>query len=432
MPYISHDIAVGMIEEEIDQAALMESTLIMNERLASLSSALSAYQSHHYTHFKDSLTYIKDHAYHALVSGLTIGGASLVIMSLISYFVGSRILSQIVQMGKAMENVTQGDMSQFVPVTSNDELGWMAKLFNSMSGKLKETYFFLQQEQDKLSTIILSAKEGIIVTDQQGKVVLVNPSAEFILEKSKDTIVAGGFYNILDDPKYLKAFLDNSSEDIPDTIVYRNKILNILAATMHDNDGRVMGSSALIRDVTQEKKLEEQLRNMSYTDKLTGLYNRRRMEELMAMEYERGSRTQHKMAVLFFDVDHFKKFNDTYGHDVGDDVLALIGKLCKSHFRKVDYCCRYGGEEFCMILPNTNESSAIKVADRFRESLQKMPVNDLEGVFVTTSIGIALHPQSGIDSWEILLKRADAALYAAKRGGRNMVVLWDPEKHMEM
>ncbi|MBF0421296.1 MAG: GGDEF domain-containing protein, partial [Magnetococcales bacterium] len=285
-------------------------------------------------------------------------------------------------------------------------------------------------EQNKLTTVIRSAQEAIIVTNAIGEIVLINPSAERILEKTSDQLLKGGFLSVVDDPDYVRRFIEMGGMGLPDTLVYKNRVLNFFAATICNNQNQPIGSAAFIRDITQEKRLEEKLRILSYSDKLTGLYNRRRMEELLEKEYERARRYSLPLSILFFDVDHFKKFNDTYGHDMGDKVLEMVGKVAKNHCRTVDYACRYGGEEFCIILTETEERGAFHAADRFRQQLASTTIQD--GIHVTCSVGIATYPgvvsdpEVVCDGWETFLKLADNALYEAKAQGRNRVVQWRP------
>ena len=250
---------------------------------------------------------------------------------------------------------------------------------------------------------------------------MVNPSAERLLDKTSSQITEDGFFQLVDDPEYIQQFLEGKGADMPETLVYKNRVLSFYAATIANNQGNKVGSAALIRDVTSEKKLEEQLREMSYTDKLTGLHNRRWMEQAMAKEFSRAERYNTSLSILFFDVDHFKRFNDTYGHDLGDRVLSSLGELATSCFRNLDFPCRYGGEEFCVILTNTSSEGAAKAAETFRKQVANMLVDSLH---VTISIGVACYPEADVKSPEELLKLADNALYEGKRAGRNRVVLW--------
>ncbi|MBF0585238.1 MAG: GGDEF domain-containing protein, partial [Magnetococcales bacterium] len=191
--------------------------------------------------------------------------------------------------------------------------------------------------------------------------------------------------------------------------------------TTYASDGTRIGSAALVRDITQEKKLEEKLRKLSTTDGLTGLYNRRWFDTALSDEMQRAARYHQMVGLLLFDVDHFKRFNDTHGHDQGDRVLQALGRVMQGHFREVDHPCRYGGEEFCAILPNTGHPGAQLAAERLRQKVESMEV---DGLKVTISIGVAIFPMVGKNP-DDFLKQADLALYKAKKGGRNQVCFAD-------
>jgi diguanylate cyclase (GGDEF)-like protein len=170
--------------------------------------------------------------------------------------------------------------------------------------------------------------------------------------------------------------------------------------------------------------LREKLRNQSIRDPLTGLFNRRYTEETLAREIHRASRSAETLAVLMMDVDHFKKFNDRFGHEAGDQVLCEISKVLTSHTRASDVVSRMGGEELLVVLPGARGDDAERKAQQLRTEIAKLRVvhagRDLGEV--TISIGVAIHPQHGATTME-LLRVADAALYTAKREGRDRVVV---------
>jgi diguanylate cyclase (GGDEF)-like protein len=170
------------------------------------------------------------------------------------------------------------------------------------------------------------------------------------------------------------------------------------------------------------------LSEVSSRDTLTGLYNRWYVIEKIDCEINRALRHGSPMSVLMLDLDHFKRVNDTWGHSAGDQVLQTVGKLLRDSCRVYDIPGRYGGEEFCIVLPETRLGNTTIVAERIRTRLEAMPmaVGDAN-VTVTASIGIA-----GMDSADeailspaALIDRADRALYSAKHRGRNRIELWD-------
>ncbi len=171
-------------------------------------------------------------------------------------------------------------------------------------------------------------------------------------------------------------------------------------------------------------KLREQLRDQSIRDVLTGLFNRRYMLETCRREFQRAARGKQSVSVLSIDVDHFKTFNDNHGHDAGDCVLRCVGEALHSTFREEDVPCRFGGEEFVVLLPGAVPAVAAKRAEDLRAKIEALAVRYAEGTLprVTISIGVASFPESGASPMEVL-KVADEALYVAKREGRNCVRL---------
>jgi len=171
-------------------------------------------------------------------------------------------------------------------------------------------------------------------------------------------------------------------------------------------------------------QLRETLRNQSIRDALTGLYNRRYMEESLARELHRAKRKKSALAILMIDVDHFKRFNDTMGHETGDQLLKKFGEYVRSNIRADDIACRYGGEEFTLILPDAGLDGVLVRAEALREGSSQLAVDSgiRSAMHITISIGIAIFPDNGL-SGEELLRTADAALYQAKSAGRNQVVV---------
>lgn len=179
----------------------------------------------------------------------------------------------------------------------------------------------------------------------------------------------------------------------------------------------------VLRPIIRTLLREQQLFEMSRHDGLTGLYNHGYMLELLDDEISRAMRYERPLSVLMFDLDHFKQVNDTYGHLVGDDVLRNIGQALKRSARQQDISARYGGEEFTIILPETDAAAAAAVAERLRADTASTKVTTEAGeISVTISIGIVSYdPSAGETTKHAILKSADQALYASKKGGRNRV-----------
>jgi two-component system, cell cycle response regulator len=171
-------------------------------------------------------------------------------------------------------------------------------------------------------------------------------------------------------------------------------------------------------------RMVQKLETMATTDGLTGLFNKRAMLESAAQKIAASARFDRKLAVLMADIDHFKKVNDTYGHDVGDVVIRGLADILKRQKRTTDIVARFGGEEFVVLCEQTDEKGAMLLAERIREELGKTTFRTPKGALsVTCSIGVAIFPEAGRD-WEAMFKAADEALYVSKRSGRDRCTAW--------
>jgi diguanylate cyclase len=191
---------------------------------------------------------------------------------------------------------------------------------------------------------------------------------------------------------------------------------------LRDENNNIQGLFIYIQDVTEVAVYEHKLVEMNWKDGLTGIYNRRYMEIKLGEEFNRCKRYGSKLSIIMLDIDFFKKVNDKYGHQCGDFILKSVSSRILSIIRNVDYLFRYGGEEFCCMLPETKFDGAMLVAERFREAIMEMENNyDNSIVKITISLGVA-GLNDGISSPEMFIKKADEALYRAKREGRNIAM----------
>jgi diguanylate cyclase (GGDEF)-like protein len=178
-------------------------------------------------------------------------------------------------------------------------------------------------------------------------------------------------------------------------------------------------------------RMLRRLEELATMDGLTGLLNKRAMLELAAQKLTAAKRFERKLSVLIADIDHFKKVNDTYGHDVGDVVIKGLGEILRRAKRNTDSVARFGGEEFVVICEETDARGAMLLAERIREELGRttfhVPTGRAAPVMVTCSVGIATFPAAGT-TWDELFKAADDALYVSKRSGRNRSTAWSASR----
>ena len=187
-----------------------------------------------------------------------------------------------------------------------------------------------------------------------------------------------------------------------------------------DCDGREL--SLKIRNLLQSKQRYDSIVKLSVIDSLTHVYNRRYFQHRLRDEFERGRRYDREFCCMIIDVDHFKEVNDTKGHLVGDKVLKTIAAVLRNNIRAADILCRYGGDEFGLLLPETNFQGAYVTAERVRSTVEKTNLNTEEDpVMISLSIGISSLVEGGALGMDELVTQADVALYQAKKSGRNQI-----------
>lgn len=170
------------------------------------------------------------------------------------------------------------------------------------------------------------------------------------------------------------------------------------------------------------KRSNELLKELSNTDPLTHLYNRRYLTKVLSSELIRAKRYNESLSFIILDIDHFKKVNDAYGHQNGDTVLSAVAEVVQAGRRCYDIAARYGGEEFVLVLPGTTLAGGITVAQRLREDVRAISFKPpLEQLSITISLGVATFPSAQIEDEDSLIRQADEALYRAKQNGRNRV-----------
>lgn len=199
--------------------------------------------------------------------------------------------------------------------------------------------------------------------------------------------------------------------------------VEINSTPIHDKSGQIVGYIGVTRDATQRHKTHERLREQTIRDPLTGLFNRRFLDESMERELSRAKRDNLPLALAMIDIDRFKNLNDTYGHQAGDEVLKRLGKLIQNGARSADLPCRYGGEEFLLVLPNMTLERAAERAQQWRTAFADEKIRfGGTTLSATFSVGVAAYPEHG-NSSDVLIRAADQALYTAKGSGRNRVVV---------
>ncbi|MEI7645688.1 MAG: diguanylate cyclase [Chloroflexales bacterium] len=196
----------------------------------------------------------------------------------------------------------------------------------------------------------------------------------------------------------------------------------------HAEDALRIINEQLNLRVAEVEQLQTELREQALHDPLTELYNRRYLSEALLREIVRAERENNHLSLIVSDIDHFKKINDTYGHQAGDKFLVEIAGLMKRHARGSDFVCRYGGEEFLLVLPGVTAACAESRAEKIRQRCAEICIHyEGKDLMATMSLGVATYPDHGQAIEEIIIK-ADKALYASKHNGRNRVTVWSEDQ----
>ncbi|WP_018648978.1 MULTISPECIES: PAS domain S-box protein [unclassified Thioalkalivibrio] len=290
--------------------------------------------------------------------------------------------------------------------------------------------YHLEQEQ-RLLAATFESSQAIFITDVEGTIQRVNATFTQLTGYTEEEAV-GANPRILNSGRQDRDFYQEMFRTVRETGHWQGEIwnrrkngeifpLHEVVTAIHDDQGEIEYYIAMFHDITRQKELEAALEHQAFYDPLTDAANRGYFETLLDQEARRAQRYAHPCSLLLLDIDHFKRINDTFGHEVGDEVLRFLVHALKGRLREADVLGRWGGEEFVVLLPGTDAERGQHVAEQLREQVTAtaFPCVGL----VTISLGVAeCRPGESIRDW---VKRADEAMYVAKKGGRNRVVRLD-------
>lgn len=319
-----------------------------------------------------------------------------------------------------------------------------SRLYTNAQKEIRER----QKAERRYRALFEQSHDAVYLHDKGGNHLEVNQRAADMLGYTRQELTSLSARDISDQKEDTDHVLERllQGESIP---LYERTLrkkdgtrvtVEINAELVCDDDGAPLHIQSVARDISERKEneklmqeanqklrrqlmeieaLQAQLREQAMRDSLTGLYNRRYLEDALQREFQRAQREHNPVCLIMMDIDGFKAFNDTHGHDAGDLLLKKLGEYLSSEVRSTDISCRYGGEEFLVVMPGTTLEKGCERAENMRRGFLAMDIKHM-GVqlHATLSIGVATYPQCG-GTWEEVLHAADIAMYAAKAAGRN-------------
>ncbi|SFV62924.1 diguanylate cyclase (GGDEF domain) [hydrothermal vent metagenome] len=284
----------------------------------------------------------------------------------------------------------------------------------------------LKESEEKFRTLTQISLTGIFIYQEQ--FIYVNPAFCDITGYTEEELLTMAPWEIVT-PKYKEKIKEIAQKRIQGEFLKSTNMqleverkdgsvraIKVSVATMAYKS-RFMATGNMM-DITEHIELEEKLKRLATKDALTGIYNRYKTTLIIEDQIKRENRYNEIFSLLMFDIDHFKKVNDTYGHDIGDYVLQELCHVVSNNIRDTDKFGRWGGEEFMLIAPHTNKKEAIELAEKIRKSIEEHPFKQVQQI--TISVGVTEYKRE--EEFATFTKRVDDALYQAKTNGRNQVV----------
>jgi len=343
--------------------------------------------------------------------------------------------SKLRHIGVVREDGMLADVVSFSDILSGMELVYVQELQHALRER-DEALNISQRNLHLAEKVIESSLEGIMITDDKSIIVSVNPAFTRLTGYSAEEVV-GKTPAVLNSGRHDKTFYDAMWRRLREHGHWQGEVWNrrksgelypelLTIAAITDRDGQLTHYAALFSDITELKESEERIRHLAYYDALTGLPNRRLLDDRLRVALAHAHRNQRQLAVLFIDLDRFKRINDTLGHEIGDRLLVAIAQRLRDIVREDDTVARMGGDEFVAVLSDIeNPDHAVQIARRLIDALKQPVYVGSHELVVTTSIGVSIYPDDG-ESAAGLVKNADIAMYRAKDTGRNSFQLYAP------
>lgn len=398
---------------------------------------------------------------------------ALFITSALALLLARHLTQPLEELAAGAAALSEGRFDHEIEVRSRDEVGRLAIAFNEMRDRLSTTYTQLSSSRDQLQRAVRRVGETLRSTHDMNQMLesILNTAADAVgadaatlwrftptrdglfpsitvgLDgENRDVVPVGegivGFVAERAHPVLLPSAggpqPSRKERYFPATIavpIYSEDRISAVLATYRNDQDRLFSREDLETVVFLAEQggvaienvlLHEEAQRLSLTDGLTGTWNRRYFQMQFRQVMATATRFNRPFSLLMLDLDHFKRMNDSFGHQRGDAILIEFSRRVKETLREVDTLARYGGEEFIVLLPETDEDGALITGEKIREAIRSEPFGSPEDepVPVTVSVGVAAHPRNG-ESFDAIVEAADRALYAAKQAGRDRVVVAD-------
>ena len=357
--------------------------------------------------------------------------ASAIMLALILAARLQKVVTRPLQLlGSTISNIVeQNDFTIRADKQHDDELGRLVDIFNDLLSTIETEHNSLKSSEERFRKLTALSPVGIFQADAEGEIRYVNQRWREINSIKDITPTLQGWFSNLhpEDHRPLMLLwkqLLNSHEDIAKEVrlLARDGSVTwiyVQATALHSKDGAPTGFLGSVSDVSELKKAQIQMETLAFYDPLTGLANRRLFRNRLEKAVKSVQRTDSSIALLFLDLDQFKRINDTLGHDAGDSLLKETARRLDSSVRENDTVSRIGGDEFTILLTDIHSTNDVRVvAEKILQSLARPVLINGQDIVSTVSIGITLTPEDSVDA-NTLMKNADLAMYRAKELGRN-------------
>ena len=362
---------------------------------------------------------------------------ALIVALALQFFIYKFVLKRLTSLAVAVQRLSNGEQASIELDERSDEIGLLNRAFSRMSDEIHQLIAGLNtriQEKEeaeratrKLSKAVAFSSSGIVLTDAQLHIEYVNP---FLLEmiSSEPSVVLGKPFGMLFAPE-MRFVAEDIMQSLQERHHWRGDMLlqqnnkqfwaSLAIAPIRDDKGDVSNYVCAMQDISFIKESQRKMEQLAYYDVLTGLANRSYFRDQLRKAIAMSSRGYYHFALLYFDLDEFKRINDTLGHDAGDELLKEVARRLISRLREEDTIARLGGDEFAVILSGISDrKQAAQIAETLQQTFAQPVRIAGHDVAISASIGITIAPDDA-DEEELLLKHADLAMYEAKARGKN-------------